>query len=279
MNSIDVVKGFSNNEISFNDNLNIDLSNNSNLILNLNDSSKQININVVKESSARLYLFLNYTSEESVYNINVADLAKLEIVCIQKDKSKNVFNSNVASSAALNMFFIDFSDDSNSKFETKLVGEYAEYNLKTASINLKNSSSKFYIDTKHLNKATYSNAVSRSVVLGEGKYINDTIGFIEKGCSFSKCHQDTKAIVLGDKAVAECNPVLLIDEYDVEASHAAAVGQINEDELYYMQSRGLTFEQCLALLVNGFLITITDSINNDEIKELLIEEIHNILNV
>ncbi len=279
MNSLDVVKGFSNDDVSFNDDLNINFSSNNSYTLNLSEACDNININVSQGVGAKLFLFLNYTNDNCTYNINVDTLSSFELVCIQKNRSKNSFNSNVYNSAKFNMFFIDFSDDSDSTFNTKLCGEYAVFNLKTASINLKNSCSKFYINTEHLDKATYSNAVSRSVVLGEGKYINDTIGFIEKGKSFSKCHQDTKAIVLGSKAVAECNPVLLIDEYDVEASHAAAVGQINEDELYYMQSRGLTIEQCLALLVNGFLITVTDSISNDEIKQLLIEEIHSILDV
>lgn len=279
MNSLSVNKGFNNENIQFNDNLNVTLSNNDSLILTVTDISKSVTIDVTNESNCRLYLDFAFENETVDFNVNLASNAKLEFVIVQNNNNDNNFTTTLASSAVCNMFFIDFSNKSTNTFNTSLTNEYAEFNIKTANINLTNTESKFMIDTKHLSKATLSNALSRSVVLSGGKYINNTIGFIEKGCSLSKCHQDTKAVVLGKNAMAQCDPVLLIDEYDVEASHAAAVGQINEDELYYMQSRGLSYEQCLALLINGFLISVTDGISDEDIKEGLSNKIHTILNV
>lgn len=279
MNSVDIVKGFSSDEISFSDNLIINLEKDKQLFINLVENVSDVNINVVSNSNVKLYVISSVKDNNFNFNLNVEANSSIELVCVQKFSNNNVFNNNLAANGICNMFFVDLSENSTNEFYSYLNDDYAEFNLKTASVNLASSNSKFIIDTKHLSKATYSDAVSRSVVLNDGKYFNTTTGYIEKGCSFSKCHQDTKAIVLGTKAVAQCDPVLLIDEYDVEASHAAAVGQINVDELYYLQSRGLSFEQCLALLVNGFLIGITEQISDEEFKERVVSDVVAVLNV
>lgn len=279
MNSVDIVKGFNNDSILFNDNLIINLENDKQLFINLIENVNNVNVNVSNDSDVKLYVTSNLNNNKINYNLNVDKNSKIEIVFVQRNSNENVFTTNLNTNSICNMFFIDLSDNSCNEFNTNLNDDYAEFNLKTASVNLADSQSKFIIDTKHLSKATYSTAISRSVVLDNGKYVNSTTGFIEKGCSFSKCHQDTKAIVLGANATAECDPVLLIDEYDVEASHAAAVGKINEDELYYLQSRGLNFEQCLALLVNGFLISVTNDISDEEFKESVVNEVVELLNV
>ncbi len=278
MNNIDVVKGFSNDNVEFTTNLNIVLNEATPQYLNLQEISSEVTITVKAGVCAKLYLTLNY-NDSANYKINVERDANFEMVCIQNSNNENSFNSRVDLNAEYNMFLISLCEKSKNTFETDLVNDYAKYNLKTAAINLSGYESEISINTKHLHKATESDAVSRSVILSDAKYINSTIGFIEKGCSFSKCHQDTKAIVLGENAIAECDPVLLIDEYDVEASHAAAVGQINEEDLYYMQSRGLSYAQCLALLVNGFLISVTDQISDQDVKDYLATQISEILSV
>ncbi|MFV0425136.1 MAG: SufB/SufD family protein [Bacilli bacterium] len=279
MNSLSVVKGFSNDSISFSECLEVNLTNSQTLFLNVEDKFDNMKINVEDNVKAKVFVTFNFTEAELCYEINVKNHANFEMIYIQKNSNNNKFTSTVASNALYNMFFINLSKYGVNKFDTSLNGEYAEYNLKTACVNLNDTKSEFTINTKHLNKVTSSTAISRSVILSGGKYVNNTTGFIEKGCSLSKCHQDTKAIVLGENAIAECDPVLLIDEYDVEASHAAAVGQINEDELYYMQSRGLSYEQCLVLLINGFLLSVTTNISEENMKDLVIEEIQNVLHV
>ena len=72
----------------------------------------------------------------------------------------------------------------------------------------------------------------------------------------------------------EINPILLIDEYDTEAKHSAFIGKFNEQEVFYLQSRGIKKKDAYRLLLNGFLIGkmkitteekefLQDKINND----------------
>ncbi|MPN41600.1 hypothetical protein SDC9_189154 [bioreactor metagenome] len=63
--------------------------------------------------------------------------------------------------------------------------------------------------------------------------------------------------------------MLLIDENDVEASHATSVGQIDENQMVYLQSRGLNEKQVMGLITIGYLMPITGFIQNEELKEVL----------
>ncbi|NLC64279.1 MAG: hypothetical protein GX753_01250 [Erysipelothrix sp.] len=78
---------------------------------------------------------------------------------------------------------------------------------------------------------------------------------------------------MGDESNAIVFPKLLIDENDVAASHAASVGRPNEEHIYYLQSRGLSKKDAMRLLLKGYLLPITEGIQDLKIKEALIEEI------
>ena len=65
------------------------------------------------------------------------------------------------------------------------------------------------------------------------------------------------------------NPKLIIDENEVEASHAASVGQPDILQVYYLQSRGLDRSESLKLISLGYLLPIVDVIENEEVKNTL----------
>ena len=56
----------------------------------------------------------------------------------------------------------------------------------------------------------------------------------------SNVYQTLKGIITSNEAIVEVNPILIIDEYDISAGHAATVGKIEEEALFYLMSRGLT---------------------------------------
>ena len=62
-------------------------------------------------------------------------------------------------------------------------------------------------------------------------------------------------------------PNLFIDEYDVIAAHAASIGSISKDDLFYLMSRGLTLEEASKLIVLGFVQPLLDKIDNKELRK------------
>jgi Fe-S cluster assembly protein SufD len=83
---------------------------------------------------------------------------------------------------------------------------------------------------------------------------------IEKGATYANGEQTERVLMLSPKARGDANPMLLIDEDEVKAGHAASVGQVNENQLYYLMSRGISREQAQKLIIYGFLAPIVTAI-------------------
>jgi len=76
---------------------------------------------------------------------------------------------------------------------------------------------------------------------------------IVNGAKKSKSKVKCDALILDEKSAAHTFPHIKIEENEVEATHEAVTGRLNEDQIFYLRSRGLTVDQAEALLVNGFI--------------------------
>ena len=75
--------------------------------------------------------------------------------------------------------------------------------------------------------------------------------------------------MLSPKARGDANPILLIDEDDVKAGHAASVGQVNVEQVYYLMSRGITKQNAERLIIHGFLAPVVSEIPIEAVREQL----------
>ena len=130
----------------------------------------------------------------------------------------------------------------------------------------------------HQAKASYAMLSCNAIVMNKGRLHLEVTGLIAKGMGGSKTHQMSRILNLGEDVHGVVYPMLLIDENDVEASHAASVGQPDEEQVYYLQSRGLNREQALKLIVIGYLIPILQDIEDDAIREGLEKEMEKKVN-
>ena len=90
---------------------------------------------------------------------------------------------------------------------------------------------------------------------------------IKKGAKGSSTRQAAKIIVFDPLCDGKCSPILNIDENDVTASHAAIVGKLNEDHLFYLMSRGLTMDESKRLITLGYLKPIETYFQSLSLKE------------
>ncbi len=107
----------------------------------------------------------------------------------------------------------------------------------------------------------YGVANDASTLIFEG------VGKIHKNMRQSEARQSNKGVVIGAQARLDANPLLLIDEHDVEAGHGAAIGRIDEDQLYYLMSRGLNLREAEKLIINGYVAPLQKIIESETIKE------------
>ena len=97
----------------------------------------------------------------------------------------------------------------------------------------------------------------------------NTDAYIKNGATRSVSNQEGRIINLSSTCSGIVLPNLHIDENDVEASHSCSVGSLNQDHMYYLQSRGLDVLQSRNILIKGYFNPILENIKDDEIlKEI-----------
>jgi Fe-S cluster assembly protein SufD len=239
---------------------NSDLVNNTLIVLEANSefkyfeyiySSGEASINFVSNSIVKENAKLNYAG--------LSKLSEKSVASVIRNSYVNRYGNSLYSIAEVNDSLTD------SKTNIFLQEKYASATTKTIAITNKEQSAKFTQLVEHNAPDTegfienYGVSNNNSVLVFEG------IGKINKNMKRSIARQQNKGIVLGVNARLDANPLLLIDEYDVEASHGAAIGKIDEEQLYYLMSRGLTHKNAQRLIISGFLSPVISLMSTQEL--------------
>lgn len=118
------------------------------------------------------------------------------------------------------------------------------------------------ITIRHKKPNLKSLTIIKAVVFD--KSVFDITGnlIIDKGAKFTDAYLKLDALIMSREAMARVIPSLEITENDVKGGHGATVGQVNQDQLFYLRSRGLNLKSAENLLVEGFLSDIMSKINN-----------------
>lgn len=148
-----------------------------------------------------------------------------------------------------------------------LDGEEADAKVRMAILSKEKEDKHYEVLIQHNKPHTSGQMDNYGVVKDQGKLVIDGIGTITKGQHGSASHQTNRIMIFDPECVASANPYLYIDEYDVKASHAASVGKMDEDHLYYLQSRGLKKREAMQLITYGYLKPVIEVIDNEMIKE------------
>lgn len=170
-------------------------------------------------------------------------------------------------------------DESNIYYDndTKIKGKNSTSNINVVTIGAKNKQHYFNTELTNIGEKTSGNILQRGILLEYSDITFNGVGIIIKGAHDSKSFQSLKLMSLSKNAKAKTNPILLIDENDVKAGHGASIGKINEEQIYYLNSRGISTKDANFLLSSGFIFEIIHKIKNKEIKEYIIENIKKII--
>lgn len=123
--------------------------------------------------------------------------------------------------------------------------------------------------TVHFGRSSTSNMETRAVLRDEATAIVNGITKIEKGATNANGEQTEKLMMLSTRARGDANPILLIDEDEVKAGHAASVGQIDPEHIHYMMTRGVTREEATRLIIYGFLAPIVSEVPLENVEAQL----------
>lgn len=150
-----------------------------------------------------------------------------------------------------------------------LQGDGSSSNTKVICVGTKDQRLSLTTRAVHFGKASVSDMITRAVMRDEATAIINGITKIEKGATGANGQQTEKVLMLSPKSRGDANPILLIDEDDVKAGHAASVGQVNPEQVYYLMSRGVSKELAQRLIIYGFLAPVVSEIPIAKIEDQL----------
>ena len=102
--------------------------------------------------------------------------------------------------------------------------------------------------------------------------------YVDSKAQHTDGYQLSKSIILDKESEFDSKPELEIYADDVKCSHGSTSGNLDEDSIFYLMSRGLSRNEAKKLLIQGFLIDAIETITNKEIKEYFFEKLKNKIN-
>ncbi|MDP9452575.1 MAG: Fe-S cluster assembly protein SufB [Actinomycetota bacterium] len=109
----------------------------------------------------------------------------------------------------------------------------------------------------HAAPETTSRIVSKSISKDGGRTSYRGLVRVEDGAHGCKSHVQCDALILDDHSVSDTYPYMEIGERDAVVGHEATVSKVGDDQLFYLMSRGLSQEQAMGMIVNGFIEPVT----------------------
>lgn len=123
-----------------------------------------------------------------------------------------------------------------------------------------------YVNVEHIGTDCVSQQIFKGIIDDSARSMFTGKIIVHRDSQRTEASQVDKNILLTSKAKAYAKPYLEIYADDVKCSHGATVGQLDEEALFYMQQRGISYENARKLLLNAFVAEVIDKINIEPIK-------------
>ena len=163
--------------------------------------------------------------------------------------------------------------DCDIRLDIHLNGEGAEANLYGAYVCSEDQRVNIAVDMHHQVPHCNSRQLFKGIAGGRSKV--DFYGkvIVAQDAQQTQAYQENHNILLSDDARVDTKPQLEIYADDVKCSHGATIGRLNEEEQFYMRSRGITLEDAKVLQMISFLAPVLENIHDPDQREQLTEQL------
>lgn len=230
-------------------------------------------------------VFYNYSEDETrterngtIY-LDIAEDAEVNLVLVQRLNQQSSSNvavmARVADGAVLNMATVELGAG-NVVFHYKvdLDGFASESRVSTAYLGSNEDKLDLFYHIHHIGEECISDLqVNGGLMDNALKKFRGTIDFAE-GCSGSDGNEEEFCVLLDDTVHSISVPLLLAHEDDIVGNHAASAGKIDENQLFYLMSRGLGRKEAEGLIVESKMTTTFDQIPDVDLRNDLKREVH-----
>ncbi len=199
--------------------------------LHRSNSAVKLSFDIGKNASVKLVQLLNPTEKlrhETFANCSKG--GKFQIMTIMTGDG-NIYSDN----------------------RTELEGDSSSINVEVAYLGKNSQTIDYNIAVNHWGKDTHSEINAAGALMDSAKKVfRGTIDF-KTGSSDSKGSENETVIMLGDDVVNKTVPLILCSEENVEGSHGATIGELDDDMLFYFESRGIGREEAERIMAYAAL--------------------------
>lgn len=225
--------------------------------------------NVTLDITNDAVLLVTEIDSDSSLVLNIAPNCNVRFSVLAKNNINNAkIVANLEENATFDAYFADFSEGKGKiKVDVNLNKEGASAVWHLASLSANADNKEFEVSVYHFAPRTTGRSDNFGVCKDDAKLVFSGVSKIFNGCKRSKTNQNAKIMVFDKASNAVAKPILKIDENDIEASHAAIVGKINDEHLFYLTSRGLTEAEAKELITFGYLKPILNGFDDENLKD------------
>lgn len=207
-------------------------------------------------------------NENAKLNVTVVNLLNEESDNFEAIENKLEKNSTV------NYTIIDIGGKTSvSNYYSNIIGENADNDLKSIYLGIGEQRKDInYIAELRGTKTNIDIDVQGALKDSAKKNFKGTIDF-KKGSKKAKGNENEYCMLLSDKAKSIALPMLLCTEEDVEGNHSTASGKVDEKQLFYIMTRGISYKEAVKLIVKSKFNKIIERISDEDLKEEVLSEI------
>jgi len=240
--------------------------------------NQRIDFILKKNSNLKLINFFDDNSNNNFININYQFKIKKDAI-LKNYKVDHKLNSNIK------YFFNNMDIDHNGLAETFILSTGSKFIKNEINCNLNDQYSSAFINgiinlkndqhheiktnINHLAENTKSYQLIKSVLNDNSKGVYQGKIFVNSKAQKTDGYQLSKALLLNENTEFDAKPELEIYADDVKCSHGSTSGNLDEDTIFYLMSRGLSYQQSRKLLINGFLLDVVEKVTDLEVKDLI----------
>ena len=251
----------------FTDDLKDNLLNNKNkIILGKNSELHIVEYNINQSKNKFIY----NTTENVILNEN----ASLKTINLQANQNEGFFYKFSKGKMKSNSNYSSFIFSSGPKFNKidavfDLEGENCDCNIKSALFINRDKHQEIKTKINHLVPNCKSYQKIKSVVDAEGKGVYQGKIYVKDIAQKTNAYQLSKALLLSENSEFNSKPELEIYADDVKCSHGSTSGNVDENSIHYLMTRGLSKKQAIQLLVNGYLNEIIGDIKSNSVRKFI----------
>ncbi len=236
-------------------------------------------VEITNQANRHVTMYENFETDEITntlvlygYDMHIAQDSTLRMVRLQtmNENRYSMITSHrvdVAKNASVVLKNFDFGGDQALQLLKVELGEYAH--VDAGHLLYLNEDSKRGTASQIIHKGEHSTSkqIAKNILDGQARGIFDALIRVEHSAKFTKAEQDSKSILLHEKAYMASKPQLEIYIDELEASHGATTGQLDEKQLFYLQSRGISRIEARKMLVIAFANTLIETVKDTRHQE------------